>query len=100
MASSRAPSANDVTFADVCNDYEQHVRWADSASRSRAIKAARSPQTNDIRINDAEPVIRATGDEIELAPVTFSYRRGRAVRPSLISGRRAALRQQQPLSHP
>jgi hypothetical protein len=31
------------------------------------------PQADDIRINDTGPVMRATGNQIELAPMTFSF---------------------------
>jgi putative SOS response-associated peptidase YedK len=31
------------------------------------------PQTDDIRINDTAPVMRATGNQIELVPMTFAF---------------------------
>ena len=35
------------------------------------------PQADDVRINDIGPVMRATGNGIELVPMTFSFPPGR-----------------------
>jgi putative SOS response-associated peptidase YedK len=64
----------------MCNDYEQHVRWAKYQRLMRtldlAIPSHQSeldlPQADDIRINDAGPVMRTAGDAIELVPMIFS----------------------------
>jgi putative SOS response-associated peptidase YedK len=64
----------------VCNDYEQHIRWAQYSAMMRAadlgIPTQQSeldlPQADDIRINDAGPVMRAAGNVIELCPMNFA----------------------------
>jgi putative SOS response-associated peptidase YedK len=70
----------------MCNDYEQHVRWAEYHRMMQgldlAIPSHQSevdlPQAGDIRINDTGPVMRAgAGDLIELVPMTFSLPPGR-----------------------
>ena len=65
----------------MCNDYEQHVRWAEYRKVMQAldltIPSHQSeldlPQADDIRINDTGPVMRATGNQIELVPMTFAF---------------------------
>jgi putative SOS response-associated peptidase YedK len=65
----------------MCNDYEQHVRWAEYRKLMQALDLAISshqseldlPKADDIRINDTGPVMRAAGDGIELVPMTFSF---------------------------
>ena len=65
----------------MCNDYEQHVTWAEyrkmMQSLALGIPTRQSeldlPQADDIRINDLGPVMRAAGDEIELAPMRFGF---------------------------
>jgi hypothetical protein len=57
----------------MCNDYEQHIRWADYRKMMQTLelgipsrrKELDPPQTDDIGINDTVPVIRAAGDEFE-----------------------------------
>jgi putative SOS response-associated peptidase YedK len=69
----------------MCNDYEQHVRWAEYCRMMQAVELrvagrqgeADLPQADDIRINDIGPVMRAAGDEVELAPMSFSFPPGR-----------------------
>jgi putative SOS response-associated peptidase YedK len=69
----------------MCNDYEQHVRWAEYQRTMRMLDLATPshqseldlPQADDIRINDTGPVMRATGDAIELVPMSFSLPPGR-----------------------
>jgi putative SOS response-associated peptidase YedK len=64
----------------MCNDYEQHVRWADYRKMMQALDLAIPsdqseldlPQAGDIRINDTGPVMRAAGNQIELVPMTFA----------------------------
>jgi putative SOS response-associated peptidase YedK len=65
----------------MCNDYEQHVRWAEYWVMMKALELAVPshqgeadlPQADDIRINDTGPVMRAAGNEIELAPMGFAF---------------------------
>jgi hypothetical protein len=60
---------------------EQHVAWAEyrktMQSLALGIPTRQSeldlPQTDDIRINDLGPVMRAAGDEIELAQMRFGF---------------------------
>jgi putative SOS response-associated peptidase YedK len=69
----------------MCNDYEQHVRWAEYCKMMQALALAVPrrqsefdlPQADDVRINDVGPVMRAAGGEIELAPMSFSLPPGR-----------------------
>jgi putative SOS response-associated peptidase YedK len=69
----------------MCNDYEQHVRWADYCKMMQALELGIPsrqseldlPQADDVRINDTGPVMRAAGNEIELVPMTFSFPPGR-----------------------
>jgi putative SOS response-associated peptidase YedK len=70
---------------EMCNDYEQHVRWVDYLKMMQALELGIPsrqsehdlPQADDIRINDIGPVMRAAGSEIELAAMTFSFPPGR-----------------------
>jgi putative SOS response-associated peptidase YedK len=70
----------------MCNDYEQHVRWADYCKMMQALELGIPsrqsehdlPQADDIGINDIAPVIWAAGNGVELAPMTFSFPPGRA----------------------
>jgi len=65
----------------MCNDYEQHIRWAQYCAMMQAaelgIPTEQSqldlPQADDIRINDLGPVMRAFGNVIELASMNFSF---------------------------
>jgi putative SOS response-associated peptidase YedK len=65
----------------MCNDYEQHIRWAQYCATMQAaelgIPSQQSqldlPQADDIRINDLGPVMRASGNVIELVPMNFSF---------------------------
>jgi hypothetical protein len=73
-------------ICDICNDYEQHVSWADycKTMQDLALQVARHqgandlPRIDDIRINDIGPVMCAAGDEIELVPMSFSFPPGRS----------------------
>ena len=64
----------------MCNDYEQHVRWAEYCKMmqdfSLDIPTQKSeldlPQVDDIKINDRGPVMRAEGDIIEVITMNFS----------------------------
>ena len=65
----------------MCNDYEQHLRWAEYCKMMQdlelGIPAQQSeldlPMLDDIKINDVGPVMRAAGNGIELVPMTFSF---------------------------
>jgi putative SOS response-associated peptidase YedK len=65
----------------MCNDYEQHVRWAQYCAMMQAaelgIPTQQSPldlpQADDIRISDLGPVMRASGNVIELIQMNFGF---------------------------
>jgi putative SOS response-associated peptidase YedK len=65
----------------MCNDYEQHVRWADYRKLMQALELTIPsrqseldlPQADDIRISETGPVMRAAGNQIELVPMTFAF---------------------------
>jgi putative SOS response-associated peptidase YedK len=65
----------------MCNAYEQHVRWVEYCQMMQALELEIPtrqteldlPQADDIRINDMGPVMRATGNLIELAQMNFSF---------------------------
>jgi putative SOS response-associated peptidase YedK len=66
----------------MCNDYEQHVSWAQykKALESVAIKVPPRqseldlPRADDIHINDMAPIMRAADDDVvELAPMRFGF---------------------------
>jgi putative SOS response-associated peptidase YedK len=69
----------------MCNDYEQHVRWAEYRKMMQALELRVQshqgeldlPEADDVRINDIGPVMRSTGSEIELVPMSFSFPPGR-----------------------
>ena len=65
----------------MCNDYEQHVKWREYQDMMQALALGTPtdqserdlPQSDDIRINDVGPVMRAAGNGIELAPMRFGF---------------------------
>ena len=65
----------------MCNDYEQHVAWAEYRRIMQAIGLGVPawqteldlPQSEDIRINDMGPVMRAADDSIELLQMRFGF---------------------------
>ena len=65
----------------MCNDYEQHVVWAEYCKMMQDLalgipthqSAHDLPQADDIRINDLGPVMRSAGDGIELAQMRFGF---------------------------
>jgi putative SOS response-associated peptidase YedK len=65
----------------VCNDYEQHIVWAEYCKMMQAaelgIPTQQSeldlPLADDIKINDSGPVMRAAGNVIGLVPMNFSF---------------------------
>ncbi len=65
----------------MCNDYEQHVKWREYQDMMQTLALGTPtdqserdlPQSDDIRINDVGPVMRAAGNGIELAPMRFGF---------------------------
>ena len=65
----------------MCNDYEQHVAYAEYQAAIRAAELATPaaetpealPQADDIRIGDMGPVLRAAGNGVELVPMRFGW---------------------------
>jgi putative SOS response-associated peptidase YedK len=65
----------------VCNDYEQHILWAEYCAMMQkselGIPVGQThrdlPKADDIKINDIGPVMRAAGNVIELVPMNFSF---------------------------
>ena len=63
----------------MCNDYEQHVAWADYCKAMQQLELGIPthqserdlPQADDIRVNDVGPVMRPTGNSVELVPMTY-----------------------------
>jgi putative SOS response-associated peptidase YedK len=65
----------------MCNDYEQHIAWAEYCKLMQALELGIPtdqseldlPQADDIKINDTGPVMRAAGNGIELVPMNFGF---------------------------
>jgi putative SOS response-associated peptidase YedK len=65
----------------MCNDYEQHIRWIEYCRMMQALELGIPtqqtdldlPQADHIRINDIGPVMRASGNAIELVPMRFGF---------------------------
>jgi putative SOS response-associated peptidase YedK len=65
----------------MCNDYEQHIKWAQYCAAMQAAELGiptrqnelNLPAADDIKINDIGPVMRAAGNVIELVPMNFSF---------------------------
>lgn len=65
----------------MCNDYENHVAYADYTAAIRKLElssasaetAADLPQQDDIRIGDFGTVIRAAGNGVELVQMKFGW---------------------------
>lgn len=65
----------------MCSDYEQHIAGAEYClmmeSLAPRIPAHQTeldlPQADDVRINDPAPIVRTSGDTIELASMTFGF---------------------------
>src|SRR4051794_38128598 len=63
----------------MCNDYEQHVAWAEYRRTMDALDLAVPtlqtesdlPQADDIKVNETGPVMRAAGNGVELVPMNF-----------------------------
>jgi putative SOS response-associated peptidase YedK len=65
----------------MCNDYEQRVAWGDYCKMMQALELGIPtqqseldlPPSDDIRINDMGPVMRASGNGVELASMRFGF---------------------------
>lgn len=65
----------------MCNDYEQHIAWAEYCRMMQLLALhiptqqteLDLPQADDIRISDPAPIMRAVGDTIELTRMTFAF---------------------------
>jgi putative SOS response-associated peptidase YedK len=65
----------------MCNDYEQHIRYAEYCKVMQDLELGIPeyqsepdlPQADDIRIGDLGPVMRASGNGIELTQMTFGF---------------------------
>jgi putative SOS response-associated peptidase YedK len=65
----------------MCNAYEQHVKWVEYCKMMQALELGIPtqqseldlPESDDVRINDMAPVMRAGGNGIELASMNFSF---------------------------
>jgi len=65
----------------MCNDYEQHVAYAQYAAAIRALElsppsseSARDlPRADDIRVGDIGPVLRIAGNGVELVQMRFGH---------------------------
>lgn len=65
----------------MCNDYEQHVRWAEYCKMMQDLALdipthqteLDLPQADDVKINDHGPVMRAVGDHVHLTMMNFGF---------------------------
>ncbi|WP_265519234.1 SOS response-associated peptidase [Nitratireductor luteus] len=65
----------------MCNAYEQHVKWVEYCKMMQALELGIPthqserdlPESDDVRINDMAPVMRAASKDIELASMNFSF---------------------------
>ena len=65
----------------MCNAYEQHVKWVEYCKMMQALELGIPtqqseldlPESDDVRINDMAPVMRAAGNSIELVSMNFSF---------------------------
>jgi putative SOS response-associated peptidase YedK len=65
----------------MCNDYEQQIAWTEYCKMMQALELGIPtqqseidlPRADHIRINDIGPVMRASGNAIELAPMRFGF---------------------------
>jgi putative SOS response-associated peptidase YedK len=68
----------------MCNDYEQHIRYAEYRNAVRELHLCTSDheseadlrQSDDIRIGDLGPVMRGSGNGVELSQMTFGSPQG------------------------
>jgi hypothetical protein len=67
----------------MCNDYEQQIRWAEYDEPMKALQlgtfteraASDRPQADHVRIGGLGPVVRASGNTVELAPMRMPLTR-------------------------
>lgn len=65
----------------MCNDYEQHIAWAEYCKMMQALELGIPteqtkldlPQADDIKVREQGPVMRAAGNLIELTPMQFGF---------------------------
>jgi putative SOS response-associated peptidase YedK len=65
----------------MCNDYEQHVSWAQYCKMMQLLELGTATQqdeldlrqADDIKIGDVGPVMRVAGNAVELAPMKFGF---------------------------
>ena len=68
-------------LSPMCNDYEQQIAWAEYCKMMQALELGVPtqqsetdlPQADHIKINDIGPVMRASGNGIQLAPMRFGF---------------------------
>jgi hypothetical protein len=67
----------------MCNDYEQHIAWAEYCKKMLSLELGVPTQqseldlrqTDDIKVNDRGPVMLAAGNGIDLAQMRFGFHR-------------------------
>jgi len=72
----------------MCNDYEQHVRWAEYYKMMQELELGIPtqqteldlPQADDVRINDQGPIMRGAGNLVELCTMSSDMRKNRNCR--------------------
>lgn len=65
----------------MCNDYEQQIAWHNYCSTMQSLELgiptqqseADLPQADHIRINDLGPIMRASGNGVELVQMRFGF---------------------------
>lgn len=65
----------------MCNDFEQHIAWGEYRELMRRLELTVLAQQNeldlptadDVKIGDSGPVMRSTGDMIELVSMRFGF---------------------------
>lgn len=65
----------------MCNAYEQHVKWVEYCKMMQALELGIPtqqseldlPESDNVRINDMAPVMRAAGNNVELVSMSFSF---------------------------
>lgn len=65
----------------MCNDYEQHIRYAEYRKLMESLELGLPtdqsesdlPQADDIRVKDTGPVMRMAGNVVELTPMRFGF---------------------------
>src|SRR5690606_20521266 len=63
----------------MCNDYEQHIAWAEYCRMMRELELGISPhqseldlpRADDVRIGDLGPIMRDAGEHVELVQMRF-----------------------------